>query len=178
MFDTILLQICENFTRGVAGFFIEGDGTKTIAEMEVNLKEKADNFIVEIVEAYLEELDKSIVDDKASRRQEGIVIERRNDKRELYTQFGQIVFSRTYFHDQRNDEHVYLLDKAVGIEKYERVSTTVTQRLIECASENSYGKSSKYVTKGEVSRQTVMNKIKDRSAHRKTPGIGIIYKCR
>ncbi|MGI6575285.1 MAG: UPF0236 family transposase-like protein [bacterium] len=97
MFDTILLQICENFIKGVAEFFIEGDGPKTIAEMEVNLKEKADNFIVEIVEAYLEELDKSIVDDKASRRQEGIVIERRKDKRELYTQFGQIVFSRTLF---------------------------------------------------------------------------------
>ncbi|MGI6575413.1 MAG: ISLre2 family transposase [bacterium] len=160
MFDTILLQICQNFIREVAEFFIEGDGPKTIAEMEVNLKEKADNFIVEIVEAYLEELDKSIVDDKASRRQEGIVIERRKDKRELYTQFGQIVFSRTYFHAQRNDEHVYLLDKAVGIERYERVSTAVTQRLIECASENSYGKSSKYVTKGEVSRQTVMNKLR------------------
>jgi hypothetical protein len=70
LFDTILLQICENFIKGVAEFFIEGDGPKTIAEMEVNLKEKADNFIVEIVEAYLEELDKSIVDDKASRRQE------------------------------------------------------------------------------------------------------------
>ena len=159
MFDTILLQICENFIRGVAEFFIKGNGPKTITEMEVHLKEKADNFILAFMKVYLEELNKSIVDDKATRRKEGIVVEHRNDKRELYTQFGQLVFSRTYFHDKRNNEFVYLLDKAVGIESYQRISDTVTQKLIECASETSYGKSSKYVTDEAISRQTVMNKL-------------------
>jgi hypothetical protein len=160
LLDTILLQICEKFMGEVAEFFTEGKGPKTLEEMEVNLKEKSDNFLVEMIKAYLEELDKTIVEDKAGRKKEGIVVERRNDKREQYLQFGQLVFNRTYFYDKRNNEYTYLLDKAVGLESYERVSGTVAKKLIEHASESSYGKSSKYVTNGEVSRQTVMNKLR------------------
>jgi hypothetical protein len=55
---------------------------------------------------------------------------------------------------------VYLLDQAVGLENYERVSKSVAVDLVRYASEVSYGKSSRYVSGGEISRQTVMKKVR------------------
>jgi len=52
------------------------------------------------------------------------------------------------------------LDKAVGIENYDRVSGIVSAALVEHASEVSYQKSSKYVCNGDISRQTVKNKMR------------------
>ena len=113
-----------------------------------------------MMSTYLETLDKAIVEDKASRKNKGIVIERKNEKRELYTLFGPLQFSRTYFYDKKYKEYSYLLDEVVGLEKYDRISGTVAVNLVEHASQYSYAKSSKNVTSGEISRQTVMKKIR------------------
>lgn len=157
--SNILLQICKNFIGEVAGFFGEGKPL-SLEEMEKGLKEKADGFIREMMKAYLELLDKAIVEDKAGRKSKGIVIERKANKREVYTKFGQIKFERTYFYDKKRDDYVHLLDKAVGLEEYERITGTVAIELIEHASESSYGESSRHVSGGEISRQTVMKKIR------------------
>jgi len=156
--NTILLQNCKEFIQEVMEFF-SGDKARAIEEMEKDLKELTNNFILEMMSTYLEALDKGIVEDKAGRRKKGIVIERKNDKRELYTVFGPLQFKRTYFYDKRHQEYSYLLDKVVGIEKYDRVSGTVATNLVEHASQYSYAKSSKNVTGGSISRQTVMKKV-------------------
>ena len=157
--STILQQICENFIRGVAGFFSQ-DKVLLLEEMETTLKEKTDAFILEMMQAYLEQLDQEIVDDKAGRKQKGIVVERRNEQRTQYTLFGQLSFNRSYFYDKHNKEYKYLLDKAVGLESYDRVSGTIAKELVEHASESSYGQSSRHVTDDQISRQTVMKKLR------------------
>lgn len=157
--SNIVLQICEKFIGEVLGFF--GDGqVRTIDEMEVSLKEKTDKFVLEMMNKYLEVLDQSIVNDKVNRKRKGIVVERRAEKREIYTQFGQLKFERTYFYDKKNQEYAYLVDQAVGLEGYERVSGVVTKGLVEHASEASYGESTRHVSGGEISRQTVMKKVR------------------
>lgn len=155
----IIAQICENFISEVTNFFGENK-IKSIEEMEINLKQKADRFVMEMMQVYLEGLDQAIIEDKAGRRRKGIVIERKEDKREIYTRFGQLKFKRTYYYDKKRDEYVYLLDQAVGLEGYERISYTVGADLIEHAAEASYGESSRHVCNGEISRQTVMNKLR------------------
>ena len=52
------------------------------------------------------------------------------------------------------------MDRIAGIEAYERVSSGVGLALVEASLEMSYGKASAYVTGEQVSRQTVMNKIR------------------
>jgi len=74
--------------------------------------------------------------------------------------FGLLEFRRRYYKNKLNGQYEYLLDKAVGIENYDRVSGTVSAALVEHASEVSYQKSSKYVCDGNISRQTVKNKVK------------------
>lgn len=157
--NNIVLQICEKFIGEVMGVF-SGRQIRTIEEIETGLKAKTDNFILEMIKTYLECVDQALVDDKTNRREKGLVIERRSDKREIYTQFGSLKFERTYFYDKRNQEYVYLLDRVAGLEGYERLSGNVVRGLVEHAGEASYGESSRHVSGGEISRQTVMKKVR------------------
>jgi hypothetical protein len=156
--NNIVQQICEQFTSDVVGFFASGS-IKNIEEMETTLKRKSYSFNLAMMAAYITSLDQAIVEDKAGRREKGLVIERKDDKREIYTTFGQLSFTRTYFKDKPNHNYVYLLDQAVGLESYDRVSGTVAVELVEHAQEASYGESSRHVTDETISRQTVMKKI-------------------
>ena len=157
--NTILQQICGNFIGEVAGYFSQNK-TLSLEEIETTLKKTTDAFILDMIKTYLEQLDDAIVEDKKSRKQKGIVVERRGDKREQYLKFGQLSFERTYFYDKQSKEYTYILDKVVGLERYDRVSNTVAIDLVEHASESSYGESSRHVTGGDISRQTVMKKLR------------------
>ena len=157
--NTILLQKCQEFIDQIINFFA-ADEIRVIEEMETTLKEYTDGFILEMMSTYLENLDKAIEADKSGRRQKGIVIERKNDKREIFTVFGTMQFSRTYYYDKRQQEYTYLLDRVVGLERNERVTGTVAVNLVEHASKYSYAKSSHNITGGAISRQTVMNKVR------------------
>jgi len=158
--SNILLQICENFIEEVAEYLGQGKALE-LEELELTLKDKTDAFILNMIKVYLEELDKAIVEDKQSRKRKGIVVERRGDKREQYLLFGPLSFTRTYFYDKHDKEYTYLLDQAVGLEPFERVSNTVALGLVEHASESSYGESSRHVTGGAISRQAVMKKLRN-----------------
>jgi hypothetical protein len=113
-----------------------------------------------MMRTYLEGLDEAIAEDKTGRKKKGFVIEHKADKREIYTQFGSLEFSRRYYKSKQTGAYSYLLDNVVGIEGYDRITGSVSAALVESASEVSYAKSSKYVCEGDISRQTVMNKIR------------------
>lgn len=157
--NTILLQICKEFINEVTQYLGQRKALG-LEEIETTLKKKTDTFILNMIKTYLEELDQSIVEDKTSRKQQGFVVQRRGDKREQYLLFGPLSFKRTYFYNKRKKEYAYLLDQAVGLERYERVSNNVALELVEHAAESSYGESSRHVTNGAISRQTVMKKLR------------------
>jgi hypothetical protein len=157
--NNIIQQICENYISEILNFF-DTDIIRTLDEMETELKKKTDNYIRIMIKTYLEGLDEAIAEDKASRKKKGYVVEQKAVKREIYTQFGSLEFNRRYYINKLNGTYSYLVDKVVGIESYDRVSASVSAALVESASEMSYAKSSKYVCNGDISRQTVMNKIR------------------
>jgi len=95
----ILLQIVSNFISEILKFFCSSN-VRTLAEIEDELFRMTKAFIREIVKAYLELADEAILKDKTSRKQRGLVVERRDDKRSVYTIFGDISFSRTYYYDK------------------------------------------------------------------------------
>jgi len=157
--NNIIQQICENYISEVLEFF-GGSNLRKIDEIEKDLKSKTDRYLREIMKVYLEGIDEAIAQDKVNRAKRGYVVERKADKREIYTVFGSLEFRRRYYKNKLYGQYEYLLDKVVGIENYDRVSGTVSAALVEHASEVSYQKSSKYVCNGDISRQTVMNKIR------------------
>jgi hypothetical protein len=133
---------------------------KKLEELETGLENITFDFILNMMQIYAESLDKEIKSDKKWRRENEIVVQRNNDKREILTKFGMLTYRRTYFYDRKSDTYTYLVDEALGVVPYERVSATVAADMVEYSGDNSYAKSSQYVTDGQVSRQTVMNKTR------------------
>jgi len=157
--NNIIQQVCIEFIEKIIKFVSEEE-IKTLYELEEGFKEISDNFLTGIMKAYLEGIDECVVNDKASRRRRGLVVERRNEKRTIYTQFGGMTYFRAYYRDKREKEYVYPIDKVAGIESYERVSLSVAAGLVNHSAEASYEESSRHVTDSRISRQTVMNKVR------------------
>lgn len=157
--NNIILQVCQQFIIEVMDFFKAGKAV-SLAEMEKELKKSSDKFLRDIIKTYLEETDRRIAADKAGRRQKGLVVERKNEGRTVYTRFGTLAYSRTYYFDKRKETYIHPVDLVAGLESYERVSSTVAADMVGHAAEASYDESSRHITGGEVSRQTVMKKIR------------------
>ena len=157
--NTIIQQTCVEFIEKVAKF-ISGEEVKTLIELEEGIKEISEEFIKGMIKAYLEGIDEAIAEDKAGRRRRGLVVERRDEGRSIYTGFGELTYRRAYFWDKGAEEYIHPVDKAAGIESYERVSLSVAAKLANHSAEVSYGQSSRHVTGGNISRQTVMNKTR------------------
>ena len=88
-----------------------------------------------------------------------MVVERRKETRQVVTQLGVVSYRRTYY-ACREGGYCYPIDKVVGLESYQRVSSSVGSQLVDAACEMSYAKASRVVTGGLVTKQTVMQKIR------------------
>ena len=126
---------------------------------EKSIGGKFSEVSMKLLRAYYEEHDRKLLEDKAWRREAGLRVERKKDKREILTTLGQLEYERTYYR-KASGGYEYPTDQIAGVQSYERVSRRVGLSLVDASLEMSYGKSSQYVTGAQISRQTVMNKIR------------------
>lgn len=153
----IIDEIVEKLKRKLEIFFAEqGQGLETA---EKYLGKEISQTVCELLGVYYEELDDQLLKDKTGRREAGLVVERRGEKREVISLVGTVRYKRTYYR-RRAGGYEYPVDAVVGLEPYQRVSGGVGQALVETSCKMSYGKSSEIVTGGQVSRQTVMQKVR------------------
>lgn len=139
----------------------------SLEEMESTLTRKISDATLVMISAYYEALDAALLANKAERRKTGLVVERRNEKRDIYTALGLLSFHRTYY--KKEDGYAYPVDAVVGLEGYERVSRNVATSLVESAKKRSYAESIKEVTNGYLSRQTVMKQVRKAKLQKTEP---------
>lgn len=159
--DSIIQQISENFIKNILNIF--ENKRIDINFIENDFLNEAKTFAIKATQAYIEQIDKEIIDNKKLRKELDFIVERKNDKREIETKIGTISFNRTYFLNKKSNEYMYLADQVVGLESYTRVSDGLSLSLVEAAQNMSYQKSSELLTGGKVTRQTVMHKIRKSS---------------
>ena len=129
--EIIINEVTEKLKSEFNNFF---SGKQTdIEAAESFFGSRIAEAVLQFLQAYYEQQDQQLLEDKAGRKQAGLRVERHGDKREVLTLFGQLGYHRTYY------------KKASGV---------------EASCEMSYAKASEYVTDWRVSRQTVMNKIR------------------
>lgn len=153
----MIAEAAEKLKRKLEVFFEEPG--KTLDEAERYLGEEISRTVCKLLGAYYEKLDRQLREDKVGRREDGLVVERRGEKREVISLIGTVRYERTYYR-RRAGGYEYPVDAVVGLEPYQRVSGGVGQALVETCCKMSYGKSSEVVTGGRVSRQTVMHKVR------------------
>ncbi|SFE29519.1 Uncharacterised protein family (UPF0236) [Thermoanaerobacter thermohydrosulfuricus] len=159
IFEDIILQNALNFTKEVVEIF--GDLLNkgmNITELAARIKELTDKLGREAIEAIIEELDRIIKEDK--RRKEKWVVERK-DKKRLTTVLGDIEYERTYYKSKEDGRYTYLVDDALEIGRHDRIEKGVKIKLVENAIEESYERSSKKACPEELSKQTVLNAIRE-----------------
>ena len=142
----------------IAYFSASGD-ILTIAQMEHDLAPLIREAVGRLATQYIEDVDARLRSDKAGRREAGYSVERHCDARRVLSEIGELSFGRTYY-SHRDGGHAYLVDMAIGLERYDRISDGVSVALAGAACEMSYAKSSAYTVGGAVSRQTVMNQVR------------------
>lgn len=157
--EKIVPQIIENFTKEVMKIF-SNEGNLKIKDVEEKLLSESKSFVCKAMEAYLEIINESILAEKEERKELGLTVHKREVPREVLTRCGAINFNRTYYKNNLKEGYEYILDKVVGIESGERISGTVAAEIATKSAEMSYLKSSKEVTGGKITKQTVSNKIR------------------
>ncbi len=158
--ERIINEVTEELKRDFIEFFKEGNVEIGIAEKYFT--ERIAEVTLKLLRICYEEADQEIRENKAARKQAGLTVERRGEKRELLTQLGRLEYRRTYY-KKASGGYEYPVDEIAGVRAYERLSERVGLSLVEASLSMSYGKASRYVTNGHVSRQTVMNKIREAS---------------
>ncbi len=131
-----------------------------IDHAEEHLGQEISATVLELLSGYYEQVDRELLEDKAGRRAAGLSVERRNEKRRVLTQLGQLEYQRTYYR-MKDGTYCHPVDELVGIAPNQKVSGGVSLALVEASRTMSYAKSSKIVTGGQVSRQTVLHKIRE-----------------
>ena len=154
----IIARQIEKLKREIEKFFEKDE--VGLNQAEVYFTERIGETVRGLLATCYEQKDAELLADKVARKEAGLVVERRRDVRHVVTQLGVVSYHRTYY-ASRSGGYCYPIDQVVGLEPYQRISSGVGLSVVEAAREMSYAKASRVVTGGQVSKQTVMRKIRE-----------------
>lgn len=157
--ETIVQQIIVELGRNICKR-IEKEGLSDIDQFATDALLLCKESVRELIAGIVKQLNEELRADKAFRKEQGLVLKEKDRSRSLLTEVGRVDMARDYYQERANGTYVYPLDFILGLPAYERVSANVSARLVEQSAEVSYEKSKAIVTGGEVSKQTVKNKLK------------------
>lgn len=133
---------------------------ESFGEFVLNLEKVLHELGRTICKEVLEDIDKEIKDDKDRKRD--WEVNRKDETGTITTIFGKVEYKRTYYKSKKNGIYRHLVDEFAGIKQHERISEDVIIRALEEATDSSYSKTGKKVIlTEELSKQTIMNMIKD-----------------
>ena len=156
--EKMINEMTEKFKANLQEFFM-GE-KRSLSEAERYFGECLSHIVTGLLSAYYEKLDREILEDKAGRRKEGLRVERHGDKRTILTTLGEVEYRRTYYRTKEK-EYGYPADAIAGVESRQRLASGVNEELVKNACAMSYGKSAQLATGNRVSRQTVLNKVRE-----------------
>ncbi|NLZ27344.1 MAG: ISLre2 family transposase [Firmicutes bacterium] len=157
--ETIVQQIIMELGKNICKR-IEKEGLSDIDRFATDALDLCKGSVRDLISGIARQLNEELRADKSFRKEQGLVLKEKDRERSLLTEVGRIDIVRDYYHERAKDAYVYPLDSILGIPAYERVSANVSAGLVSLAAEVSYEKSAKIATDGEVSRQTVKNKLR------------------
>lgn len=130
-----------------------------IDQLSLDLLEVSKEQICILLSEFLNLLNKKFREDKSFRKEAGLVLKEKDRERSIMLSTGIVRFTRDYYMQKATGEYAYPIDILAGIAPYSRISEHLCAALLNRASEHSYEKSAGIVTGGEVSKQTVKNKL-------------------
>ena len=139
--------------------FVEGGGLGGICDnCDGGMKMLCETFL-EMSRACLEDMDRKMSEDKVYKKENGLKIHQKGIERTVMLSIGELKYKRTAYRIEGQPGLVYPIDRYVAVDKKEKVSKELSAKAVQSASELSYSKSAEYACMGQVSKQTVKNKV-------------------
>lgn len=139
------------------------EGKTDYHSFEIQLKNELDGLGCDLLGYVIETLKQKIEED--AKQDPNWKRIRKNDRKEILTLFGPIVYHRSYYQHRENKKYAYLVDKYIGVTPHSRIGATLKAELTEAAAGMSYEAAtvdiSKYNPALKVSRQTVSLSVKE-----------------
>ena len=139
---------------------ISNEGISDIDLTSIKLLEVSKSEALRLIEALALELDKSFFDAKSMRKELSLKSKERGRSREYLTELGLLRYKRSYYQNENSGECAYPIDEMIGIPAYGRISNSVSASLVQNAAFMSMRASAENVTAGELSGQSVCNKLR------------------
>jgi hypothetical protein len=115
---------------------------------------------LKLLSSLINGLDESLFNDKSERNQSGLKVKQRGRSRAYLTDLGWLNYSRSYYKDEINESYCYPVDTMIGVSTRERISPAVSAALVQNAAFVPMRLSSNIVTGGDLSPQSVCNKVR------------------
>lgn len=157
--EHIIQQICEGMLEEIVNTVQERG--LNVAELMPKMVELTQRGAIQIVQELITVADDLLLKEKAERRRDGWVLERRGDSRSILTEIGTLSYDRNYYYNKQTKEYRYLIDQVVGVLPYMRVETSLSKQFVRKSRYESYQMTAEHSCGGQVSKQTVMNKIRE-----------------
>lgn len=151
-------QIVNNLVKNILEKAYSG-GINDVDSLASDILNDCKHAATATIEAICTDMNRQMREDKAGRKERGLVLKEKERPRELLTELGRLDLARDYYYDKRNARYVSLLDEAIGIRPYERIGDELSAKMVGLATEISYAKSAEIAGGGLVSRQAVKNQI-------------------
>lgn len=139
---------------------IKTNGLSDIDTTSSELLEVSKSKVLELLSCLIGELDKSLFDNKTERKQLGLKVKQQGRSRSYLTDLGWLNYNRSYYKDEINKSYCYPVDTMIGVSTRERVSPAVNAALVSNAAFVSMRLSSDIVTGGDLSAQSICNKVR------------------
>ena len=144
----------ETFAKNILELDIIGLGLSKYMDRAELLTQ---DFLLRHVQLNIESLDEGLKESPESREDWRIL---KKEPRELVTKAGILRYRRRYFAHIHSNEKCFLVDKLVGVDKYERIDKSVKADICNLVSRHSYQESSYLACADLISKQSVKRIIK------------------
>lgn len=114
---------------------------------------------LKLLSSLVSKMDESLFEAKSERKQVGLKVKERSRTRSYLTDLGWLNYSRSYYYDELSGQYFYPVDAMIGVSSYERISPSVSAALLQNAAYVSMRASCENVTGGDISAQSVCNKL-------------------
>jgi hypothetical protein len=150
----IIQQMAQEFIKKIIELKME-DGISDFMDQALSLSKE---FVLEMTKTKITQMDDYLVAKPGYRKSWEVV--KKDQERSLETVCGLLQYNRRYYKNKKTGRRAHLIDKIIGVDKYERVDAGLSAKICTLATEHSYSKSSEIACEGALTRQTVMRKLR------------------
>lgn len=149
----LLSKVLQNFN------IFDGENISDLGTLAENMKHKACEALLQLLQDFAEKLDQEIYLNKSFRKKYQIV--RRDDIRKIQTSLGELVFRRNYYRNKTTLEYCYPVDEMLTLTPHAKIDDRIKTNACRQATYKSFKTTGEEIAETVISKQSIKNYVKN-----------------